>query len=139
MAITKAQGLLKMKSAGIVKEDPLCLKASSIVLPVFIDNGLAKVVKKIEDENIKKPQDLFNKYCMSCHGEDGSATQLPLGALDKLANYTSNKLGPQERLEKGTMPPHSAKNFPTPEERKEMIKVLSDLKSDSKKNKNSGL
>lgn len=100
------------------------------VLPVYQYSEIEHIIETINDMEIKKPQALFEKYCMQCHGGPNAFIKLPLDSLEKMANYIphfSDK-GIKERLVKKIMPPSFATLQPTENERKEMIKVIEKLK-----------
>lgn len=124
-AISDETKVFKKKSE-IISECRMPLK-NEILIYEYSDVG--KIVEKVNDEFIKKPQNLFKTYCVQCHSE-GSFISLPLDSLEKMANYIPNfgKKSPKERLESNNMPPANAKQ-PSQKEREEMIKVLQDLRA----------
>ncbi|MEW6055262.1 MAG: hypothetical protein AB1540_01500 [Bdellovibrionota bacterium] len=104
-----------------------------------------RIMDAIEDsskrrETIKFIEGQFQKYCAQCHGGKDSDMPLPLESFEKMRNYTTEDLRPDDRgmarklkvVDRlrgidGRMPPGNADVLPTPEETEEMIEALEHL------------
>src|SRR5262245_20569548 len=69
-------------------------------------------------------------YCVGCHGKEKPKGDLDLTSYTTMASVAKNHAQwatIREQLKDGVMPPESAKQYPKPEQRKEVVTWIDDL------------
>ena len=82
------------------------------------------------DEFANATQPFLKKYCISCHGEDKQKGDIVLHDIDSLDSaFKKHRLLENiiDQVEHGDMPPDDEDVLPTEAERKQFIKVLSNI------------
>ena len=102
-----------------------------VILALCSLTAFADSTTKLDDTFQQTVKPFVAAHCISCHGKEDPKGELdltPYITMDLVAKDAQRWKLVLERLESGEMPPKKAKTHPTPEQRREVIAWIRDIR-----------